>query len=136
MVPYIDMTHEQLAAKKPEYQIKVPYKNCEFEDFLQYGYKNDTKSQRLITDRIKFRLCPNIHDPNYKRLFMKYDQPNTVERAYTAMKIRRCNSTIDKIECASEAKISKLLDNLVFTFYFITGVAELGKKENYNKNPI
>ena len=67
---------------------------------------------------------------------MKNDQPNTIERAYTALKIRKCNSKIDNVVCESDKKIQKLLDKLVFTIYFITGVAELGKPQNYNKNPI
>ena len=52
------------------------------------------------------------------------------------MKIRKCNSKIDNVVCESDEKIQKLLDKLVFTIYFITGVAELGKPQNYNKNPI
>ena len=28
IVPYIDMTHEQLEKNIPDYQIKVPYRNC------------------------------------------------------------------------------------------------------------
>ena len=105
ITPYIDMTHEQLEQKVEDYQIKVPYVNCKVEDFLKYGYKNDTESIKKQLERIQFRLCPNITDPNFKRLFMKNDQPNTKERAYTAMKIRKCNSTIDGITCASDEKI-------------------------------
>ena len=59
---------------------------------------------------------------------MRNDQPNVRERAFTAIKIRKCSAEIDKeIICASDEKINKLLSKLVFTFYMTTGVAELGK---------
>ena len=67
---------------------------------------------------------------------MKNNQPNVRERAYTAVKVRKCSEEIDNVKCASDPQIEKLLDQLVFTMYFTTGVAVLGETKNYGKNPI
>ena len=89
--------------------------------------------------KIKFRLCP-IMNENYDRLFMKNDQPHTVERKYVTIKIRKCSEMIDGDEefppasekeaietrgrvCKNKTEIQDLLDNLVFTYYMATGVA-------------
>ena len=67
---------------------------------------------------------------------MKNDQPNVKERAYVTVKVRKCNEQMDDIQCANDTIIEELLDQLVFTVYFTTGVAEMGNSKNYGKNPI
>ena len=100
------MTHEQMASGIEEYQIKVPYTNCDTADFTRYGF---SKYDRNLKDKIKYRLCPTYSE-NYKRLFLKNNQPNVRERAYTAVKVRKCSEEIDKVTCASDTQIEKLLD--------------------------
>ena len=62
---------------------------------------------------------------------MKNDQPNVKERAYVTVKVRKCNEQMDDIKCANDTIIEELLDQLVFTVYFTTGVAEMGNSKNY-----
>ena len=53
-----------------------------------------------------------------------------------AVKVRKCNETVDKITCKDDKEIARFLKQFVFTTYVAQGVAELGNQENYIKSPI
>ena len=66
---------------------------------------------------------------------MKNDQPHALERKYVGVKVRKCSEKLDG-PCKPDKDITELLNSLVFTFYLATGVAQLGERSNYGKNPI
>ena len=75
----------------------MPFQNCNITHFEKQGYNKSTPG---LKNRIKQRLCPTFNE-NCDRLFMRNDQPNVRERAFTAIKIRKCSAEFDKVICAS-----------------------------------
>ena len=84
--------------------------------------------------KINERLCPTL-DSDYDRLYLRNDQTSTAGRKFVALKARKCEPKLDG-PCESDAKIGKLLESLIWTYYMAVGTAKLDDQSNYGKNPI
>ena len=50
-----------------------------------------------------YRLCPTYND-DYEKLFLKNDEPHTLERKYVGVKVRKCSEKLDGT-CKSDTEI-------------------------------